>query len=458
MGAKQSQFFRECSQLCDGFREEDCKAMFDTFTEGSKEKRKLPREQGLQFLQQYAKTRNMDMSKPSIDMLFEKLDPQNSKKLDWDEVTAQQQKLFEELKNPQVQDCFVDDSCPKCKTKNILDDPDAGCRWCMDCGEMLEAIVDDRAEWRSFADDDGKGAAQDRIGKNDDLSGDVGNTRMGAGDNDTASRIQHKLKPQQKKLQDCRRDLRELAGRLNLPHNIVERAERVLQRAIESRELITKRVKGLCEACIYVACKKENNARTIKDIVGVSGKADKKSILQYVTKMKKAKLLKKGSRPSNHKQLLKQQYSRVGFEKEFRLQQACEIIEDMRLILGFLDGRKPQTVVATIITFVMLYCKFHEAGQNRVFQPEEPSRRDAMAHFVADKLDGYGVTPETILIALSDIGKDRDKLLMKLEEARVIGHVGGGNQLAVQSSGGYSFPPVNTTGGYSFPPANTTAI
>jgi len=56
--------------------------------------------------------------------------------------------------------------CNSCKKCFIIFDEEGGNEVCGSCGLVLsEAICDEKAEWRTFQDDDNSNSSRDRIGK-----------------------------------------------------------------------------------------------------------------------------------------------------------------------------------------------------------------------------------------------------------------------------------------------------
>jgi len=72
-------------------------------------------------------------------------------------------------------------------------------------------------------------------------------------------------------------ELDRLAGRMGLPHSVREEAAYIYRKAVEAKLVRGRSIEGMVAACIFTACRRSGNARTL-DEVGAYSKTGRKEI------------------------------------------------------------------------------------------------------------------------------------------------------------------------------------
>lgn len=163
-----------------------------------------------------------------------------------------------------------------------LEDHRTGDVVCRGCGFVLDRLIDNGPEWRTFDDDHEE---KSRVGAAEDssLSSEYNlATRIAAptgGTNDCGQFIVRRFKRRSidNALIDAQRHINETASKLNLSDVVVQQAYRIYCRAYTHRKLkgniILSDVKRA--ACIYLACKQERCSRTFEEICGATENSSK---------------------------------------------------------------------------------------------------------------------------------------------------------------------------------------
>jgi len=156
-----------------------------------------------------------------------------------------------------------------------------------ECGLVAEAhTIDERSEWRSFADEGGKTAVDmNRVGGPtnpllaDGLSTSIG--EQGGGVHAAILRRAHARAAggEEKALQDGFRRVGRLADDLGLVRAVRDRACELYKRVLESAKGLRGRgAAPIAAAAVYIACRQEATPRTFKEIVAVAADADKRDV------------------------------------------------------------------------------------------------------------------------------------------------------------------------------------
>ena len=189
-----------------------------------------------------------------------------------------------------------DQPCEECGAKDWHKDEGRGETWCKLCGMVRQDYeIDYGKDWRVFSD--GEGASQERTGMpSTNLLHDKGlTTDMGwqnkdyAGakiSGDAAKRINRMRRQHsrtrvrnstERNLVLALGELERLAGRMGLPTSVREEAAYIYRKAVEAKLVRGRSIEGMVAACIFTACRRSGNARTL-DEVGAYSKTGRKEI------------------------------------------------------------------------------------------------------------------------------------------------------------------------------------
>jgi transcription initiation factor TFIIB len=202
--------------------------------------------------------------------------------------------MTDEDKKPEMTD---DEPCEECGAKNDWTQDDArGEEWCNQCGSVRDAYqIDYGKDWRVFAD--GEGASQERTGMpatnllhDKGLTTDIGwqnKDYAGAAIGGEMAKRVNRLRRQhsrtrvrnstERNLVLALGELDRLAGRMGLPQSVREEAAYIYRKAVEAKLVRGRSIEGMVAACIFTACRRSGNARTL-DEVGMYSKTGRKEI------------------------------------------------------------------------------------------------------------------------------------------------------------------------------------
>ena len=168
-------------------------------------------------------------------------------------------------------------SCPECDG-NVINDEEHGESVCADCGLVVEADrIDHGPEWRSFDDDDTNpkrtGAPLTRSRHDRGLSTEIGRSTRVKG---RKRRRLARMRTQHNRAQiSTKRDrnkvyayteIRRLTGVLELPDSVRDTACTLFDSAQDESLLRGRSLEGFAAACLYVACRTADVARTVEEI------------------------------------------------------------------------------------------------------------------------------------------------------------------------------------------------
>ena len=195
------------------------------------------------------------------------------------------------------EDIKPDEPCAECGAEDDwTQDDKRGEEWCNACGFIREAYqIDYGKDWRVFSD--GEGSDQERTGMpstnllhDKGLTTDMGwqnkDYAGGAITGDSAKRM-NRLRRQhartrvrnstERNLVLALGELDRLAGRMGLSHSVREEAAYIYRKAVEAKLVRGRSIEGMVAACIFTACRRSGNARTL-DEVGAYSKTGRKEI------------------------------------------------------------------------------------------------------------------------------------------------------------------------------------
>ena len=167
------------------------------------------------------------------------------------------------------------ETCPECGGRTRVD---AAERVCADCGLVVEADrIDHGPEWRSFDDDDTNpkrtGAPLTRSRHDRGLSTDIGRSTKVKG---RKRRRLARMRTQHNRAQiSTKRDrnkvyayteIRRLTGAMGLPDSVRDAACALFDSAQSESLLRGRSLEGFAAACVYVACRTADVARTVGEV------------------------------------------------------------------------------------------------------------------------------------------------------------------------------------------------
>ncbi|GAA0516674.1 transcription initiation factor TFIIB [Halorubrum aquaticum] len=167
------------------------------------------------------------------------------------------------------------EECPECGGRTEVDSAE---RACVDCGLVLEADrIDHGPEWRSFADDDTNpkrtGAPLTRSRHDRGLSTEIGRSTRLKG---RKRRRMARMRTQHNRARiSTKRDrnkvyayteIRRLTGALELPTSLRDTACALFDSAQSESLLRGRSLEGFAAACVYVACRTADVARTVGEV------------------------------------------------------------------------------------------------------------------------------------------------------------------------------------------------
>lgn len=175
--------------------------------------------------------------------------------------------------------------CPECKEDppNLVEEFSDGDVVCGSCGIVLSRIIDDRSEWRTFANDDHGGDDPSRVGDGPNLmiDGDQLQTTIAfEGKNArNLSHLQNKITQDKasKALLNAYRDIQSLTDNINAGAQVANAAKQIFKLVEDKKALKGKSQEAIIAGCIFVACRQTGVPRTFSEIFGLT-KVSKKEI------------------------------------------------------------------------------------------------------------------------------------------------------------------------------------
>uniref|UniRef100_A0A7N0ZX08 TFIIB-type domain-containing protein n=1 Tax=Kalanchoe fedtschenkoi TaxID=63787 RepID=A0A7N0ZX08_KALFE len=188
---------------------------------------------------------------------------------------------------------MADTYCPDCKRgTEVVFDHSSGDTICSECGLILEShSIDETSEWRTFAneasdkDPNRVGGPSNPLLQETLLSTVIvktAGTGAGKGDELFSSNIARWQKSNannpERSLQTAFSVIGTMCDRLGLVTTIKDQACEIYKKVEDQKPLRGRNQDAICAACLYLACRIENKARTIAEIYSVANGATKKEI------------------------------------------------------------------------------------------------------------------------------------------------------------------------------------
>lgn len=160
-------------------------------------------------------------------------------------------------------------NCPRHPQAVLIEDHRAGDLICSDCGLVVgDRVVDVGSEWRTFSDSNSDpsrvGASENPLLEND-LSTTIGRSTG------TEYHNRGAMSNTNRTLVNAFRDIREIAERIGLPKTITDEAAGLFKQVHDQRRLKNRGRAAIVAACICMACRRQQAARSFKEISSISG-------------------------------------------------------------------------------------------------------------------------------------------------------------------------------------------
>lgn len=162
----------------------------------------------------------------------------------------------------------------------LIEDYRAGDQICSECGLVVgDRVVDVGSEWRTFSSEKGGedksrvGASENTLLGSSDLSTIIGPGTGKASFDANGTAIynnRRSVASSDRTLINAFRTIAEMSDRINLPRNIVDRANTLFKVVHDGKSLKGRSNDAISAACLYIACRQEGVPRTFKEIVAVS--------------------------------------------------------------------------------------------------------------------------------------------------------------------------------------------
>ncbi len=176
--------------------------------------------------------------------------------------------------------------CPECEQEGLILDEDAGEIVCSHCGLVIEStIMDTRPEWTSYSYEDD--AEKSRTGSpisyskyDKGLSSEIGMNKPQQSKKNIVDHYKmHRLRKlnvrikydaSQRNLSQGMSELDRLCDRLKIPHDLQELASKVYRKALKENLIRGRSIASMVAASLYLALRRANVPRSLKEISDVS--------------------------------------------------------------------------------------------------------------------------------------------------------------------------------------------
>lgn len=244
--------------------------------------------------------------------------------------------------------------CPAHPEAHLVEDYRAGDMICPECGLVVgDRVVDVGSEWRTFSNEKSN-SDPSRVGASENplLSGSDLSTIIGRSSSDVAFDESGNAKYQNRKhmsssdraLINAFREISNMADRINLPKQIVDRANLLFKQVHDGKTLKGRSNDAIASACLYIACRQEGVPRTFKEICAIS-KVSKKEIGRCFKLILKA--LETSVDLITTGDFMSRFCSNLGLPSS--VQRAATVIARRAVELDIVPGRSPISVAAAAI-------------------------------------------------------------------------------------------------------------
>ncbi|KAK4750414.1 hypothetical protein SAY87_003896 [Trapa incisa] len=183
---------------------------------------------------------------------------------------------------------MADTYCKDCKKQTeVVFDHAAGDTICSECGLILEShSIDETSEWRNFANESNDNDPVRVGGPYNPLLTDGGLTTVISKPNGSSGEFlgsslgkwQPRSANPDRSLIQAFKSIGIMSDRLGLVTTIKDRANEIYKKVEDQKPLKGRNLDAILGACLYIACRQENKARTVKEICSVANGTTKKEI------------------------------------------------------------------------------------------------------------------------------------------------------------------------------------
>ncbi|XP_039238858.1 transcription initiation factor IIB isoform X1 [Pipra filicauda] len=245
-------------------------------------------------------------------------------------------------------------TCPNHPDSILVEDYRAGDMICSECGLVVgDRVIDVGSEWRTFSNDKATkdpsrvGDTQNPLLSDGDLSTMIGKgTGAASFDEFGNSKYQNRrtMSSSDRAMMNAFKEITNMADRINLPRNIVDRTNNLFKQVYEQKSLKGRSNDAIASACLYIACRQEGVPRTFKEICAVS-RISKKEIGRCFKLILKA--LETSVDLITTGDFMSRFCSNLGLPKQ--VQMAATHIARKAVELDLVPGRSPISVAAAAI-------------------------------------------------------------------------------------------------------------
>lgn len=189
---------------------------------------------------------------------------------------VQQSGLLEKQEN-----AIMGHACPSCGSHNTITDHEAGERYCIGCGLVIDdTLINEGAEWRAFTPQEGDRRSRTGLGVsvlyqpgttfdvpwNVDTDGRAGLRRM------KQEHTKTKIKDnKEKNFTIAKTEINRLLDRLNLGRHMREQSAHIYRKALDADLVRGRNISGIAAGSVYAAIRMDpEKVRTLAQVADVS--------------------------------------------------------------------------------------------------------------------------------------------------------------------------------------------
>lgn len=281
--------------------------------------------------------------------------------------------------------------CNECKEfpPNLVEEFSSGDMVCGSCGLVVGSrIIDNRSEWRTFANDDQGNDDPSRVGESSNsLANDEGlrtQVDMRAANGKLAGKLNSiNKKSQSEKLNnDLQEGYRSISGLVDVMQTsaiVGQTAMHIYKLAYEHGQLKGKQREAVIAGCIFIACRQCGVPRTFREIYSITHVQKKeigrvfKSLESFLSKIQEknpqasaAQGVKdyKASSSTSAEELCTRYCSLLAFRNTPRMEKISKALARKTTGIPDLAGRSPLSVAAACIYFASQYLEDPRASKD----------------------------------------------------------------------------------------------
>ena len=281
--------------------------------------------------------------------------------------------------------------CNECKEfpPNLVEEFSSGDMVCGSCGLVVGSrIIDNRSEWRTFANDDQGNDDPSRVGESaNSLANDEGlrtQVDMRAANGKLAGKLNSiNKKSQSEKLNnDLQEGFRAISGLVDVMQTstiVGQTAMHIYKLAYEHGQLKGKQREAVIAGCIFIACRQCGVPRTFREIYSITHVQKKeigrvfKSLESFLSKIQEknpqasaAQGVKdyKASSSTSAEELCTRYCSLLAFRNTPRMEKIAKALARKTTGIPDLAGRSPLSVAAACIYFASQYLEDPRASKD----------------------------------------------------------------------------------------------